>query len=151
MNELDHLGTIEAMKSTSTFLSTVSADIDNVPTDQFGKIFAGGIFVMFGSVVSTMIVGSIIEKSGIYGDIVADSYSEEIDDKLFNQLSSEDKEELRKLITDLEASGENKDQELAKELSAKLDASEKQRALDETEFIEETKPIGKKIDNFSDY
>jgi len=69
---------IETLHSTSNYISTISADIDNIPDDEFGKVFAGGGIVMLGSVISTMIVGALVESGeGGYADLVAETYAEQ--------------------------------------------------------------------------
>ena len=69
---------LETIHSTSNFISTISADIDNIPDDEFGKVFAGGGVVMLGSVISTMIVGALVESGeGGYADLVAETYAEQ--------------------------------------------------------------------------
>jgi len=66
------------LHSTSNYISTISADIDNIPDDEFGKVFAGGGIVMLGSVISTMIVGALVESGeGGYADLVAETYAEQ--------------------------------------------------------------------------
>ena len=73
-----HLLPIETLHSTSNFISTISADIDNIPDDEFGKVFAGGGVVMLGSVLSCIIVGALVESGeGGYADLVAESYAEQ--------------------------------------------------------------------------
>ena len=71
-----------ALSSASSFISTVSADIDNIPDDEFGKVFAGGIGIMFGSILSTIFVGFLVESGyGGYADLVAESYAgQDLDD-----------------------------------------------------------------------
>ena len=58
--------------STSTLLSTIDADIANISNDQFGLVFAGGITVMVGGLVSVLLVGFLLENSNSYASIVAD-------------------------------------------------------------------------------
>ena len=69
---------LDTIHSTSSYISTISADIDNIPDDEFGKVFAGGGIVMLGSVISTMIVGALVESGeGGYADLVAETYAEQ--------------------------------------------------------------------------
>lgn len=64
--------------SASSFIATIDSDIASIPDDQFGKVFAGGIFIMFGSVLSTIFVGFLIESGGGgYADLVAETYAEQ--------------------------------------------------------------------------
>lgn len=64
------------LSSASTFLSTIDSDIANIPDDEFGKVFAGGIFIIFGSILSTVFVGYLVESSNGYADLVAETYAE---------------------------------------------------------------------------
>lgn len=64
--------------SASSFIATIDSDIASIPDDQFGKVFAGGIFIMFGSVLSIIFVGFLIESGGGgYADLVAETYAEQ--------------------------------------------------------------------------
>lgn len=64
--------------SASSFIATIDSDIASIPDDQFGKVFAGGIFIMFGSILSTIFVGFLIESGGGgYADLVAETYAEQ--------------------------------------------------------------------------
>lgn len=64
--------------SASSFIATIDSDIASIPDDQFGKVFAGGIGIMFGSVLSTIFVGFLIESGGGgYADLVAETYAEQ--------------------------------------------------------------------------
>ena len=66
------------LSTASTFISTVSADIDSIPDDEFGKVFAGGGVIIFGSILSTIIVGALVESGdGGYADLVAETYAEQ--------------------------------------------------------------------------
>ena len=80
--------------SASTFISTISADIDNIPDNEFGKIFAGGIVVMFGGVFSALIVGFLLESGNSYAGIVADSYAQGGDEEFWESLSPEDQKKV---------------------------------------------------------
>jgi hypothetical protein len=67
-----------ALASASSFIATIDSDIASIPDDQFGKVFAGGIFIMFGSVLSTIFVGFLVESGGGgYADLVAETYAEQ--------------------------------------------------------------------------
>jgi len=98
--------------SASTFISTISADIDNIPDNEFGKIFAGGIVVMFGGVFSALIVGFLLESGNSYAGIVADSYAQGGDEEFWESLSPEDQKKTRELLKKLnneESSGNTDD------------------------------------------
>ena len=96
--------TTSIFQSTSTFLSTISADIDNIPQDEFGKVFAGGIVVMIGGVFSALMVGFLLESGNSYASVVADSYAQGGDEEFWDSLSPEDQVKARELIAKLKAS-----------------------------------------------
>lgn len=90
-------------------LSTIDADIDNIPTDDFGTVFAGGIMVMFGGVLSALVVGLILDSGDNYSNVVADSYAdrsknrslEEEDPEFWSQLSPEEQVQARQILDTL--------------------------------------------------
>lgn len=84
------------MNGNSLLLSTVSADIDNIPSNEFATVFAGGIAVMIGGVASALIVGGILETGDSYASVVADSYEEQKEEMLRN-IQDEDEEFWSKL------------------------------------------------------
>ena len=64
--------------SSNFLLSTIDSDIASIPDNEFRKVFAGGIFIMFGSVLSTMFVGFLVESGGgSYAELVAETYAEQ--------------------------------------------------------------------------
>jgi len=65
-----------ALTSASSFISTIDADIANIPDNEFGKVFAGAGFIMLGSILSTVFVGFLIESTNGYADLVAETYVE---------------------------------------------------------------------------
>ena len=66
----------------STLISTIDSDIASIPDDEFRKVFAGGGLIMFGSVLSTIFVGFLVESGGGgYADLVAETYAEQDFDK----------------------------------------------------------------------
>lgn len=72
----EHLDlTHHALTSATTLLSTIDSDIASIPDDQFRKVFAGGGLIMFGSLLSTMFVGYLIESNNSYADLVAETYA----------------------------------------------------------------------------
>lgn len=66
-----------ALASASSLIATIDSDIANIPDDEFGKVFAGGGMIIFGSILSTMFVGYLVESSGSYADLVAETYAEQ--------------------------------------------------------------------------
>mmetsp|Transcript_11522 Transcript_11522/g.20722 ORF Transcript_11522/g.20722 Transcript_11522/m.20722 type:complete len:194 (+) Transcript_11522:78-659(+) len=62
----------------SSLIATIDSDIANIPDDEFGKVFAGGGIIIFGSILSTIFVGFLIESGGGgYADLVAETYAEQ--------------------------------------------------------------------------
>lgn len=103
----------DALSSASLHLATVSADIDSIPTDEFGLVFAGGIAVMLGGVVSALIVGLLLDSGDSYSSVIAESYEgrvtkEEImaDDEFWSKLTPEQQEEAKKLLGKVKESKE---------------------------------------------
>jgi len=62
------------LTSASSFIATIDSDIASIPDDEFGKVFAGGGAIIFGSILSTIFVGFLIESTGGYADLVAETY-----------------------------------------------------------------------------
>lgn len=65
------------LSSASTYLSTIDGDIASIPDNEFRKVFAGGGLIMLGSILSVVFVGFLIDSSGSYADLVADTYVEQ--------------------------------------------------------------------------
>lgn len=64
----------------------------------------GGIIVMFGGVVSALIVGFILENGNLYANVVADSYAQSSQDEEFwKGLSDEEKKKAQEMIDKLNA------------------------------------------------
>jgi len=93
-----------SITSSSTIIATIDADIAKISNEDFGLVFAGGILVMVGGVLSALIVGFILEKSNNYAQIVADSYAEGGDDAFLNSLSLEDREKAKEMLEKLRQS-----------------------------------------------
>ena len=102
------LDDMSAIHSASNFISTISADIDNIPDDNFAQVFAGGIAVMIGGVLSTVMVGFLLESGNSYASVVADSYAQGGDEEFWESLSPEDQEKTRELMEKLRKSKEGK-------------------------------------------
>lgn len=83
-------------------LATIDSDIANIPENEFAPIFAGGIFVMFGGLLSALVVGFIVDKNDSYAQIVADSYiqqeSEQGQEEFWKGLSEEEKLKAERLL-----------------------------------------------------
>lgn len=86
-------------------LATIDSDIASVPDNEFAPIFAGGILVMFGGVVSALIVGFILDSRDLYANVVADSYAQSAEDEEFwKGLSEEEKKKTQELLAKIKES-----------------------------------------------
>jgi hypothetical protein len=95
------------MNMNSLVLATIDSDIANISTDQFGLVFAGGIAVMVGGVLSALIVGFILERGDLYASVVADSYLQGAQDEDFwKGLSDEEKNKAQELLNKIKAQKE---------------------------------------------
>ncbi len=104
---------LDSFQSASTFISTISADIDNIPENEFATVFAGGIAVMIGGVFSTVMVGFMLESGNSYASVVADSYEQTAagagDEDFWDKLSPEEAEKTRELLAKIRESKEAKE------------------------------------------
>lgn len=91
--------------SHSLWISTIDSDIASIPNDQFGLVFAGGIMVMFGGVLSAVIVGFLLEKGDLYASLAAESYLQSAEDEEFwKGLSQEEQGKARELMEKIKGS-----------------------------------------------
>lgn len=91
----------------SLVLATIDADIANIDDNKFGLVFAGGIAVMVGGVLSALIVGFILERGDLYASVVADSYLQGAQDEEFwKGLSEEETKKTQELLSKVKASKE---------------------------------------------
>lgn len=104
----DPIQMLSSMSSASNFISTVSADIDSIPTNEFATVFAGGITVMIGGVLSTVVVGFLLESNNSYASVVADSYAQGGDEAFWESLSPEDQIKGKEMLEKLRKSKEGK-------------------------------------------
>jgi hypothetical protein len=89
----------------SMIVATIDSDIANIPQNEFAPVFMGGIVVIFGGLVSAIVVGTIIDKRNLYASIVADSYAQSEDDEEFwKGLSEEEKIKTRELLRKIKES-----------------------------------------------
>lgn len=92
----------------SMWIATIDSDIANIQLEEFRKVFAGGIAVMVGGLVSTTLLGTIIEKKDLYANLAAESYLDMADDPEFwkqmsDGMSPEDQEKAKELMTKIKA------------------------------------------------
>lgn len=105
------------LPDTNILISTIDADIANIADDQFGLVFAGGMAVMAGGVLSALVVGGILSSQNTYGKVVADSYVEgqggnveDImqDEDFWNSLKPEEQEKMKELLKKIKDSKSDK-------------------------------------------
>ncbi len=92
--------------ASSMLVSTIDSDIASIPTDEFGKVFAGGVFLMFAGVFSALIVGLLLEYGNKYDQIAFDSYmqNEATKQDFLSSLSPEDRVRAEALLAKMEIS-----------------------------------------------
>lgn len=132
---------------TSSWIATVDSDIAAMSDNEFAPIFAGGIVVMFGGLVSALIVGLILEKNDSYANVIADSYAQgaDFDEDFWKNISDEDKVKAEEILTKLKSQGMENLPEPPKTASATPPA------LDTTEKEATPSPVQQQVDMFSDY
>merc|ERR1712238_201568 len=85
-------------------LATIDSDIANIQLEEFRKVFAGGIAVMAGGLLSTIGVGVILEKNNLYTKLAAESYLDMANDdpdfwkKMTEGLSPEEQAKTREIM-----------------------------------------------------
>mmetsp|Transcript_4228 Transcript_4228/g.5566 ORF Transcript_4228/g.5566 Transcript_4228/m.5566 type:complete len:227 (-) Transcript_4228:319-999(-) len=150
-----------AVSSSSWLLSTIDSDIAQIPDNEFAPIFAGGIMVMFGGLLSALIVGFILESKNLYASVIADSYAQGAEDEEFwKGLSEEEKKKTRELLDKIknQSNGGND----KKEEPAAVVAEPKMASSNDNQVVaasaklqekEQQQPAkeASKVDMFSDY
>ena len=111
------------ISSSQNIIATVSADIDSISNDEFGKVFAGGIAVMVGGVLSAVMVGFLLESNNSYASVVADSYAQGGDEEFWEKLNPEETLKAKELIAKLKASKEGREYTGIDEATANLGIS----------------------------
>mmetsp|Transcript_136 Transcript_136/g.268 ORF Transcript_136/g.268 Transcript_136/m.268 type:complete len:207 (+) Transcript_136:142-762(+) len=91
----------------SLWIATIDGDIDKIPENEFATVFAGGIMVMVGGLLSAIIVGAILEKGNLYADLAAESYLKSADDAEFwKNLSEEEKKKAELVLSKIKEAKE---------------------------------------------
>mmetsp|Transcript_29840 Transcript_29840/g.62367 ORF Transcript_29840/g.62367 Transcript_29840/m.62367 type:complete len:219 (-) Transcript_29840:962-1618(-) len=150
--------------SSSWLLSTIDADIANISDNEFRPVFMGGIVVMFGGLLSALIVGLILEQKDSYASIVADSYVQGANDEEFwKGLSDEEQKKTRELLAKMKGNNNDNDGDSTPDVPAPVMAAvEESPAVQVTsedsstvEVVAATPPpepvTATKKDMFSDY
>jgi hypothetical protein len=132
------------------WIATVDSDIAKLSDNEFAPIFAGGLLVMFGGLVSTLVVGAIIDKKDLYASIVADSYAQGAQDEEFwKGLSEEEKKKTQELLERIKQSKEGGSVAAAVEKVSEIEQTASQAV---TAVVSEAKVQEKtEVGMFSDY
>ena len=129
----------------TNWIATIDADIAKLSDNEFAPIFAGGIAVMFGGVISATILGFILEKGDLYANVVADSYMQQGNDEEFwKGLSEEERIQGQEILRQLEAKNGKLPEGAAAPPAAMMMSN------GDKEETKETAPK-KEMDMFSDY
>mmetsp|Transcript_16863 Transcript_16863/g.23444 ORF Transcript_16863/g.23444 Transcript_16863/m.23444 type:complete len:202 (+) Transcript_16863:148-753(+) len=135
--------------STNLLISTIDSDIAKIPENEFAPVFMGGIAVMFGGVLSAVIVGAILESRDSYASIVADSYVQGAEDEEFwKGLSDEEKTKMEGLLQKVRDSKKDSEGSVPQNANA---LTEDTAAAATTSSIEVPMKEEKELDMFSDY
>jgi len=137
--------------SSNMLLSTIDSDIANIPQNEFAPVFMGGIIVMFGGVLSALIVGFILERGNLYANVVADSYAQSSEDEEFwKGLSDEEKKKAQDMIDKLNAKKAQEEGIAAPQVQASSSTSNVSSVTEVV--VEESKDkTTQELDMFSDY
>jgi hypothetical protein len=138
----------DSIMASNMWISTIDSDIANIPQNEFAPVFMGGIIVMFGGVISALIVGYILESKNLYANVVADSYAQGADDEEFwKGLSDEEKKKTQALIDKLNAKKASENG-----VPVQIEASAKAVSTVDDSFLESVLEKNvPELDMFSDY
>lgn len=138
----------DSIMASNMWISTIDSDIANIPQNEFAPVFMGGIIVMFGGVISALIVGYILESKNLYANVVADSYAQGSDDEEFwKGLSDEEKKKTQALIDKLKAKKASENG-----VPVQIEASAKAVSTVDDSFLESVQEKNvPELDMFSDY
>mmetsp|Transcript_19636 Transcript_19636/g.54789 ORF Transcript_19636/g.54789 Transcript_19636/m.54789 type:complete len:147 (-) Transcript_19636:2701-3141(-) len=96
------------------WVATIDSDIANIQLEEFRTVFAGGIAVMFGGLISTTLLGTLIDKNDLYADLAVESYIDMADDpdfwrKMTEGMSPEEQEKAKELMAKIKAQRESEE------------------------------------------
>mmetsp|Transcript_14391 Transcript_14391/g.20279 ORF Transcript_14391/g.20279 Transcript_14391/m.20279 type:complete len:215 (+) Transcript_14391:210-854(+) len=145
-----------SISTTNFLISTIDSDIAKIPENEFAPVFMGGIAVMFGGVLSALIVGAILESRDSYASIVADSYAQGADDEEFwKGLNDEEKVRVEALLQKVRdsknKSGEGSAPQNANALTEETPAAASSTDATPASSVQVPKKEEKELDMFSDY
>lgn len=143
----------------SMWIATIDSDIANIQLEEFRTVFAGGIAVMFGGLISTTLLGTLIDKKDLYADLAVESYMDMADEpdfwkKMTEGMSPEEKEKAKELMAKIKAQRAGEDAPVTEAPQALAsDGSEASTETTTPAPVEATKEETAKASNdmFSDY
>lgn len=95
----DLMDTVTQATSNAILVATIDADVASLSENEFKPVFMGGLVVMFGGLISALIVGLIVDSRNLYASLVADSYAQSGDDEEFwKGLSEEEKNKAKDVL-----------------------------------------------------
>jgi hypothetical protein len=139
----------------SILVATIDSDIANIPENEFAPVFMGGMIVMFGGLLSALIVGYIVDSRNLYANIVADSYAKQTnadaknEEAFWKSLSEDEKVKAREMLDRLKGSKREGQESLTTLVNKESDQPEAEEKVvsTSTKTIVERKVAGM----FSDY
>merc|ERR1712157_478030 len=105
------LATVVDGFTSDIILSTIDSDIASIPQDDFKTVFLGGVVVMFGGVLSAVIVGTALKINNGYGQVIADSYIDGGEEAFLQGLNDEERVEAEELLRQIRGEKETKEKE----------------------------------------
>ena len=140
------LSSLTSHWSSSLCLSTIDSDIAQIPENEFAPIFAGGIVVMFGGLISALIVGFILEQNDLYASVIADSYAqgdgataEEL--QFWKGLSEEETKKTQQLLEKMRQQKQEQQQPDPLSLESTVAASTTSTTTTTTSPVKESPPV----------
>ena len=135
-------------------VATIDSDIANIPTNEFAPVFAGGVVVMFGGLLSALVVGFIVDKRNLYANLVADSYAQgEDDEEFWKGLNEEEKKKTQELLQRVRESKQGGSSRPEEQPASITSLSAPAKSEDIAPSTAEVAPAGERseIGMFSDY
>jgi hypothetical protein len=101
LSSLDLMIDTIVQTTNAILIATIDSDIATIPENEFKPVFMGGVVVMFGGLISALIVGFIVDSRNLYANLVADSYAQastDSDEEFWKGLSEEEKNRAQALL-----------------------------------------------------
>lgn len=126
----------QAIQTTSNaiLIATIDADVASLSENEFKPVFMGGLVVMFGGLISALMVGLIVDKRNLYASLVADSYAQSGEDEEFwKGLSEEEKNKAQDLIRKFKGSQSSSNEDDKLLIVSKTAAERKDKSNNNTD------------------